>query len=417
MKRLLPLIFILNIAVVAAQSNIDTTIKVDLLRAPVSPASNLLGIASSDIDKPTDLSAFMLSLQSGTNSFTKLPSNYAIDIAPYFLFKNARKGDITTEGFKASGGKEVLKQSLVLSFAIKNPDSLENGYNFKSTYGGIGLKVSIFRGKYDEPTLTALSKIQKLQSIKLLHLEKIMTGYKANVDPEVIELREKRKNLILKLDRNSPDYPARLQALTQSDEYVAITKSLNQKLEKFAELEKNEALQNIDNQIEQIAANFQTNRIGFTWDVNAGISAEFVNKRFDNSRVNNAGLWTNLGYTTKTGNSFLFLARILHNPNQIFANDNATNTQDDILTLDGGFKYAFSKSQSKFNCSAESIYRSILTKNTLDPSWRLILNADYSIWQNQKITFSFGRNFDGAISKDGNLIAALSFLTGFGNRR
>ncbi len=47
----------------------------------------------------------------------------------------------------------------------------------------------------------------------------------------------------------------------------------------------------------------------------------------------------------------------------------------------------------------------------------LVFNADYAIWKNQKLTFSFGKNFDGAISKGGNLIAALTFLAGFGNKR
>src|ERR1043165_5047307 len=94
----------------AAQTEIDTTIKVDLLRAPISPASNLLGFASSDIDRPTDVSAFMFSLLSAAGSFSKLPSSYAVDIAPYWFFKSSNKGDITTEGFRKSSGKDVFKQ-------------------------------------------------------------------------------------------------------------------------------------------------------------------------------------------------------------------------------------------------------------------------------------------------------------------
>ena len=70
-KLLVAVLFTVNL--VYSQGGIDTTIKVDLLKAPSSPASNLLGIAPSDIEKPTDVSAFMLSLQSATNSFIKLP--------------------------------------------------------------------------------------------------------------------------------------------------------------------------------------------------------------------------------------------------------------------------------------------------------------------------------------------------------
>jgi Tol biopolymer transport system component len=47
----------------------------------------------------------------------------------------------------------------------------------------------------------------------------------------------------------------------------------------------------------------------------------------------------------------------------------------------------------------------------------LVFNAAYDIGQNQQLTFSFGRNFDGTITKDGNLIAALNFVKGFGASR
>ena len=151
------------------------------------------------------------------------------------------------------------------------------------------------------------------------------------------------------------------------------------------------------------------------------MSAGFFDKRFDNSSVNNAGLWTTLGYTDDTTaryyGSGLFLARLLYNPDKIFAKDNAPAEQKDIWTFDAGLRYIYSRPQSKFSASLEGIYRSVLSSNTIDPSWRIIFNADYAIWQNQKLTFSFGRNFDGTITKDGNLVAALTFLTGFGNKR
>lgn len=423
-KAVLILSFILCALVVKAQEpdSEDASVKLDLLKAPVSPASNLLGIASSDIDKPTDISSFMLSLQSGTNSFTKLPSNYAIDIAPYWLFKKKVTDDISTVGLGSQYGANVLKQTFVLSFAIRNADSTETGFNPQSTYGGLGLKFSVFRGKYDDETNNALDKIKELQKIKLRALDSLMIEYRQSSDQEVIALRARRKELFQGINVNTTEGQAAIRTVQNSEEYKAIEKRLNEKLKtlknaEFSQTDKMEALQLVNSQIQEIASTFQTNRVGFTWDINAGISSEFVNKRFDNSRVHNAGVWTNLGYTTKTGSSFLFLVRFLHNPNQIFAADNAANDMGDISTLDGGFKYAFSKSQSKFNCSVESIYRSVLTENTIDPSWRLLLNADYAIWQNQKLTFSFGRNFDGAVTKDGNLVAALTFLTGFGNKR
>jgi hypothetical protein len=306
----------------------------------------------------------------------------------------------------------------VLSFAIKNPDSSETGYNYKSAYGGFGIKFSLFRGNYDDETNSALRKIKRFQDAKLKRMDSLLTAYMMSTDPEIARLDRERKGVFkgFNPDDKSPENMQRFQNLSNTAKNISdtLSKLLQERANAF---DSSEAIQNVDKQIQQVAATFQTNRIGFTWDVNAGVSAEFINRQFDNSKVHNAGIWTNLGYTTNKGHSFLFLVRYLYNPDQIFAKDNAPNDIGNISTLDNGFKYAYSRSQSKFNCSIEAIYRSVLSSNTVDPSWRLIVNADYSIWQNQKLTFSFGRNFDGAISEDGNLVAALSFLTGFGNKR
>jgi hypothetical protein len=408
-KQILSCLFIMQALFLAAQE--DASVKLDLLKAPSSPASNLLGIATTDIDKPTDVSAFMLSLQSATNSFSKLPSNYAVDIAPYFLFKKA--GDVTTTGLQNNKNyKDVFRQTFVLSIAVRNPDSADVSLNRSSTYAGLGFKFSIFRGDYDDNTKNKLNMIGLYQDTILHHLQEAARKWKTNNDPEVIALRIKMQEMAA-----GKTTPEQLTALLKDSVYVSLQRQLSSKLAAFVEKDKDDVMSVIEARIRKIASSFQTNRIGWTWDVNGGISSEFRSKRFNNSKVHNAGLWTNFGYTGKKGSSFLGLVRYLYNPDQIFAKDNAPNDIANISTLDAGFRYAFSAPQSKFSCSMEGVYRSVLSSETIDQSWRIIFNADYAIWQNQKLTFSFGRNFDGTISKDGNLIAALTFLSGFGNKR
>jgi len=409
MKTKLLIVTLSTVNLVYSQSGIDTTIKVDLLKAPSSPASNLLGIAPSDIEKPTDVSAFMLSLQSATNSFIKLPSNYAVDIAPYWVFKNSKKGDITTEGFRKSSGKNVFKQTLVFSFAFRNPDSTETELNFKSFFGGFGFKFSLFRGHYDNTTNQALNTIKRIQNKRLKLLEKGIE--RSNTDSLVLTLENRRKDML------RGKTPLEIANILQSNEYKKIGDSLNLLLLEFKNESIAEQQEALDKEIQSVASTFQTTRIGFTWDIAGGASTEFRNKRFDNTKLYNAGLWTTIGYTDSVFGSGLFLIRLLHNPDKIFAKDNMTNDIDDITTFDAGLRYIYARSQSKFSASLEAIYRSVLSSETIEPSWRLVFNAEYAIWQNQKLTFSFGRNFDGTVTKDGNLIAALTFLTGFGNRR
>jgi hypothetical protein len=410
MKGIIVLIFLMLFSGCLLAQDKDP-VKLDMLKAPTSPAANLLGFATTDIDKPTDISAFMLSLQSATTSFTKLPSNYAVDIAP-FLVSGKKNSDLTTTGLQSTDFRDVFKQTFVLSAAIRNPDSTDKNFNPKSAYTAFGFKFSILRGDYDDETKNSLNEISKIQDIILKHLSDAAKKWREKNDNELVLLKFRLKEMT----RGKTD-PAELAKVVNSEEYQEIEQKISDKLQKFTDDELKDVKQELNDKIKKIAASFQTNRIGFTWDMNGGISAEFRNKKFDNSKVYNAGLWQTIGYTDKKGSSFLGLIRFLYNPDKIFAKDNAPNTMDNISTFDFGMRYAYSKPQSKFSCSAEGIRRSVLSSNTIDPSWRFILNADYSIFENQKLTFTFGRSFDGTITKDGNLIAALSFLTGLGNKR
>ncbi|GAB2949293.1 hypothetical protein GCM10027048_12930 [Hymenobacter coalescens] len=409
MKKTILTATILCYGSLAALAQNEEEVKLDVLRAPVSPASNLLGIATTDIDKPTDVSAFMLSLQSASNSFSKLPSNYAVDLAPYYLLPKER-GDFTTQGLKSPSFNDTFKQTLIISAAVRNPDATEGDFSANNTYTGLGVKFSILRGEYDEATTVNLDKIIRLQKRMVNELSVATQEWITKNDPYYIQLVNKRAELFLDKSKT----PKQIQ---ESPEFKVITNELSTILANVTAEQTQKTRDAIAAELQTIAANFQTNRVGFSWDVNGGISGEFIDKRFNKSRVYNAGLWTNFGYTTKNGMAFLGLVRYLYNPDKVFALDNQSMRIDNISTLDGGLRLAYSKSQSKFSGSAEGIYRSVLSSDTIDPSWRLVLNADYAIFQNQKLTFSFGRNFDGTVSKDGNLIAALTFLAGFGNKR
>ncbi|WP_338376522.1 hypothetical protein [uncultured Flavobacterium sp.] len=418
MKKVIQFLLIVLFVGNAWSQNTNNETEYDLLKAPVSPASNLLGFAQSDINKPTDVSEFMVSLQSASDSYTSLPSNYAVDIAPFWLLKSKALGDITTKGLENSYGKNVIPQSLVLSFAIKNVDSTTINFNTNSTYAGFGLKFSIYRGDYDKTTKEKLSQIQNLQKLKLDLMQNIQDVTEENLPLEIIELKEKRKQIFINVDVNdeSEDNLALIELL--SKKAAKIDEEIEQKTAILLNENKtNSELKTIDDKIKTIASQFQLTRVGFTWDIAGGIGGEFHNKSFNQGKIYNAGVWTTLGYTTEKTGAFLGLVRYLHNPERIFALDNAINDQKSVSTFDTGFRYILGQPQAKLNASLEAIYRSFLSESEIDNSWRLMLNIDYALFKNQKLTFSFGKNYDGTTTKDGNLVAALGMVFGFGNKR
>lgn len=384
----------------------DDELELDVLRAPASPASNLLGTATTDIDKPSDVKSFMASIQSASNSYTKFPSNYAMDFAPFYIFN--KNTDFTTEGLRSEKYSDIFKQTFIVSTAITRPDSTNTSLHYGSTYAALGFKFSICRGKYSETIQKRLDVIITLQNeLNKLTIETIENDIK--LDEEYRALLEKRKKLV-----SGAKTESELKLIVNSDDYKNVEAELSKKLAELVKADNAEKREGLISKIKMLAADFQLERTGFSWDVNGGVSTEFRNKNFSNSKIYNAGLWTNAGYTTKGGLAFLGLVRYLYNPDKIYALDGITNEYDNLSTFDAGIRIAYSKPQSKFSCSVEAINRSVLSGSNIDPTHKLLFNADYSIFKNQKLTFSFGKDFDGTITKEGNLIAALTFIQGFG---
>jgi hypothetical protein len=385
----------------ARSQSIDTTkIKLDLLRAPSSPGANLLGFSVSDIEKPSDVSDFMLTLQSATNSNSIFPTNYAVDLAPFWIFRS--KG-LTTDKFNTGNFADVFKQTFVISTAIRNADSSSRDFDKQNLYHSIGTKFSIIRGRLSNKALSVLESIHELQA-------EIASGVNQSLSQKLeadsIYQGLKKDRQVILGEKMDPDHP----------DVLAVSAKMERRLEKLKEQIISSYTEELA-KLEKAAASFKVERFGFFIDFAGGISLEYINRTFNNSRVYNAGAWLTFGANYQNGISLMGITRYLENPKKVFADDLGVLKNEDVSTFDAGARIIYNHPASRFSISTEAIYRSVLTKNTIDPSWRWVLNAEYDIGNNQRLTFFFGRAFNGATSKDGNVIAALNFLKGLGNSR
>ena len=385
----------------ARSQSIDTTkIKLDLLRAPSSPGANLLGFSVSDIEKPSDVSDFMLTLQSATNSNSIFPTNYAVDLAPFWIFRS--KG-LTTDKFNTGKFADVFKQTFVISTAIRNADSSSRDFDKQNLYHSIGTKFSIIRGRLSNKALSVLESIHELQAEIASGVNQSLSQ-KLEADSIYQGLKKERQ---VKLgEKMDPDHP----------DVLAVSAKMEIRMEKVKEQIISSYTEELA-KLEKAAASFKVERFGFFIDFAGGLSLEYINRTFNNSRVYNAGAWLTFGANYQNGLSLMGITRFLENPKKVFADDLGVLKNEDVSTFDAGARIIYNHPASRFSISTEAIYRSVLTKNTIDPSWRWVLNAEYDIGNNQRLTFFFGRAFNGATSKDGNVIAALNFLKGLGNFR
>ncbi|MGF2413777.1 hypothetical protein [Ferruginibacter sp.] len=383
------------------QSTLPDSIDINLLNAPSNAAFNLMGISPSSIDKPTDLNAFRLSIQNATNSFTKLPSNYAVEISPAALFN---KKSQTLQQFNSNKFNEVFWQSFSVSIGITQSDKEDKETNDSSSFTklGFGLKASFIRPHWNATT------VQKIDSFYY---------YLALADSEYVKIAKPL------FESNTKLTELKLLMTTapgeKIDSLIGLQKALRQTL--IDDLKKSiqtGAFAKASADLKAYTRGLKIERKGPFLDFATGIALDFPDNKFNNSLVSKAGAWLTGGYENgNKGLSILAIGRYLFQPDKIFADDSGKIKAKNISTIDAGARLVFNGFEGKFSLSTEAIYRSVLKKNVIAPSWRLVFNTEYDIGFNQKITLALGRNFDGTISKGGNLIAALNFIKGFGSNK
>ncbi|UHO37867.1 hypothetical protein H5J24_20035 [Chryseobacterium capnotolerans] len=397
------------------------SVDTDILKAPASPASNLISIANSDINKPTDLSSLMINVMNLPLNFAN-EGGYAIDIAPYWLFPS-KKRDKSVNQMLNDNIKYTLPQTLVFSFAVRNTDSKEEKIPANSFFTAVGFKFSINRGKPDSTTIAKFDAIKKLLNDRKKPLDEIRREVENS--EEYKKLSNQRNQVFSEIAKDK--YPNKKEPeLTAEEKYSILNAPMyllaeNQltiwKTQKINILvyENNETLKANAEKIKNVA--FKINRIGFLWDFAGGTSIQFKDKQFNNSRIYNAGLWTVLGYASQKLGTPLLLLRYMYNPKSDWMTVEDFKPQGNFSTFDAGIKYEFSPKDSKFTASLEGLYRSFISGSDLKPTWKCVLNLDYALFPNQHLTLSLGKDFDNSFMKSGNVIAGLSFLSGIGSRR
>jgi subtilase family serine protease len=145
---------------------------------------------------------------------------------------------------------------------------------------------------------------------------------------------------------------------------------------------------------------------------------------YSDREVSRFGVWLTGGYETcpkqdqKGSWSFLGVIRYLRNYNESYTDVNDLILAADNSYVDIGARIIYTH-QEKISVSAELLNR----KNTseaemqVDETTRYTFNLNYQLPDNKLITFTYGKDFSGAVNKSGNLIAALGLIVGIGSKR
>jgi hypothetical protein len=157
-------------------------------------------------------------------------------------------------------------------------------------------------------------------------------------------------------------------------------------------------------------------RTGFFWDLGGGVALDQY-AQDDSVEVHRFGVWTNIGYQFNDKQAIIGLGRFLQNNNEPFIHTDERLDTTSYNSLDVGVKYAYDITET-FSLSGEVIYRTLLNNEIdLENTYRFALNLDIEVAPNKMLNFSYGRNFEGVVSREGNYFALLTFVVGLGGKR
>ncbi len=384
---------------------VDTTI--DQLQVPSSPAFNLLGIAPNSIDRPKNPTDFALALGNASSGFTTIPKDFAMEFAPGWVFGKKRA---SFEDFKSNKVGKNIGQTSVISIGTTTDKSQIDTTEYRKL--AIAYKVSIVRGhlgeefkKWGDSITTLLNEVSSCAAFELNKLQEsdaLWNLYKSRIHDSNKDTAKAYQNLLTK--RNDLLY---------------------QKADSAEQIIDND--KNIITTLKGLQSRSDFNRYGFKLDFALGGVWDYPDSNFQNSNFSKFSSWLTFGYQeddSKIG--ILGVLRFSENVNRYFRNNlNRVVNNINYGEFDLGVRL-FLDATTKFTLSFEYLSRLPIyssdkfAKNSIfqpEKSNRYVFSANYKVNKNQNLAFTLGKNFDDTYIKEGNIIAALNFLIGFGSSR
>lgn len=362
----------------------DTTAIFDFLKPSSAPAFILLGTQPNDIETPSSPTDIMVSFANATDNFSRIPSSFAIDVNPFWAFAKKSTGYDSRKFKYGRSAWYNFKQTVRISAGA---NTLDTTYERKQklTQTALGFKFSILRGHLDKKSTRLIDSLHAFDAIRNFF--------------EIKAQRKVVKELGVSVD--SPDYLLKVK-------------------EVLAHLLDSTKIDSIETSFKKYTVTpNQFQRKGFKLDLSGGVVYDFPDQKWENRGFSKGAVWTTFGWELESSGKFipsiLGIGRFQIEKNH---GEKEENSPDNLSYLDGGARFLLAHSNGKVNLSAEYVFRKKLQdENPLKDGNRFVFNFDYLLDKNQSVTLTIGKNFDNQYYRTGNLMAALNYAIGLGNKR
>ncbi len=380
-----------------AQSPSQAETTVNALGLSGVPGFVLLDNAPQVVERPGSASELSISILSQTSGGLNFPDRYGLEIAPFWM-GNAFQDLSFSEYSRNASWREAFKRTFSLSLATDLID--ESELAGPSAIVGIGTRFSLFTGAVDT---TETAYVQTLSEIRTLLGERSSTLAKDIAERHATLLSNDREYQMLDslrkaaADNDNEDQERRFNTLLAERD-----RQMLQDLEQ----ERDARLRQNEERLREHSESLSERRVGPTLELAGAAALHFPERDFDSGRVARWGAWATGGYTGRKV-SLLAVARFLYD-------DLVIGT--DARSLDFGGRLIYDESSGRFSISGEAVYRAGISEGT-DNRYRLDVSIAYALDASKTINFTFGRDFKGTTASDGNLLALLNLVLGFGSDR
>jgi hypothetical protein len=382
------LVFALLPFALFAQSNSDTIPLKDMI-VPTSPGFNLLDIAPTTVERPATVKQLALNVANTLQQSSGLPQNFAMEFAPFWLFKHPNMNIFKYNGLL------IKKRADSISQAKSSQNILYGARNFsisiataeKDSGQGVGVKTN-FLAYSIKANIITVRKHRVLDSLKNSILD---------LNAQLVDSNAKKAAHKCAIYTRDADPNKYLDCIHQ-EKIVNDSTTLNAKTTYYDTL--------------------LTIRPVFTADIALASSTAFGNNSISESHGYRSGGWLTICYSqplsfkqNKTLSDLYKQTNYinLYGIGRVLMEDSTTDfktfTRYTYWDFGGRVELEFDRMAVSF----ESVHRRVTENSALNSS-RNVGILQYKVNDNFYLTGTFGKNFGG----QSNLIAFLGLNFGFG---
>lgn len=380
-------------------------IELDNLRTPTSPAFTLLGVAPTDVARPSTPRALATDLVSRTNRGSLIPSNYALEFAPYWLVSHP---SLSYEEYTEPSSAQSIAQSFSISFATSRPDTSSDT---ASTRIALGVRLLPLGGH-------ASSKFRglehQLDSIQRTRPSLIRTQADAldEIDEATVQISRLQADLAVTAANNAPRIADIRRRIAIAEQQRSAAKASTAAAEAILKTQADTM-----RSLAQAMGQADAERVGMFVELASAISGAYPGANFDAGKLSRVGAWATLSYRVESPHLDLIgLFRFLRD-----TGDDAQNA------LDVGGRLFWLR--NALGLSAEWVARTAYNVTSSAPgnttaeraltfrsSSRLVGVIDYRAADAVYVTMSFGRDYKTLAEPRHPLVASLGLQFLYGDK-